>query len=182
MHRGSSVAPSLFAALFAVACGSSSSPGSTSPPSGVDSGADAAIASGGDAAIDSPPLKLGDGGALACGQGAAAYCAAHPCTESAALADVCAHYPASSFTLGCGGLDALTDGVEDASSTYYFDPSTGDLVAVVDSGSGGPNVGGVETCVAGPATFIAPKCPSLAPMAACIEAGSVANRDASTAE
>lgn len=179
MRCGLTVVFSLFATLSAVACGSASSVSGPSSPSGGDSAldavGDAALDAAGDEALDSPALNLGDGGGLSCGQSAAAYCAAHPCTESAVVTSLCAHVRVLSFD--CGGLHAVTDGVQDASSTYYFEPSTGDLVAVVgaimvvNGGSG-------ETCVAGPPTFVEPSCRGVVMVPDCPDAGA----DAITAD
>jgi hypothetical protein len=68
-----------------------------------------------------------------------------------AFCSIAAQFPPS--RADCGGYHVVTVSVIDVSGTYYYDATTGMLVAIVHAGLGGTE------CVAGPAGgFTLPKC------------------------
>jgi hypothetical protein len=54
----------------------------------------------------------------------------------------------------CSTYNVLSDGFADSSLLDYYDPASGQLVAIVTFGEFGP------ACLAGPADFSPPLCPS----------------------
>ena len=67
----------------------------------------------------------------------------------------------------CGGYHVVTVAVTDVAGTYYYDTSTGMLVAVVIAGFGGTE------CVGGPSGgFTLPKCSQGSePLSQCLDGG-----------
>jgi len=55
----------------------------------------------------------------------------------------------------CEGFNWIVQGGTDTRTTYYFDATSGNLVAVIASGPGFPSP---YSCVAGPTTFPRPNC------------------------
>ena len=76
----------------------------------------------------------------------------------------------------CGGTHAVTIAHPDANTTYYYDGTSGMLVAIIlSSGTNGTTV-----CTAGPAGgFAIPVCTGTGsePLAACLDAGTDAATD-----
>ncbi len=158
------------APAFLVAFVAASACGSTSPGDGAASGDDASLGDG-DASLGD-----GDGGAdgeadSACASPLAAFCASPPpgetCVPSllpAYLEAACAGGNRSLFVMGCGGFDELILNGIDFSVTRYYDPTSEQLVAIVEYSA---NFGGSTSCLAGPPGFVAPSCPGAMSQPAC---------------
>jgi hypothetical protein len=110
-----------------------------------------------------------DSGVLSCNKSVAQYCSSSgpdTCdhTWSAAQTDL-ALCPAGSggydhtHEYDCGGYHALRLVGIDSGSRFYYDGTSGALIAIVDDGLGGTNCGG------GPSTgFVPPTCAAAASM------------------
>jgi hypothetical protein len=109
--------------------------------------------------------------ALPCMKTVDQYCADQPCVKSWAnvATEACTTIGSSADWRSepCGGFNVLATGAVDTSTIYYYDPVSGNLVAVV---GGAANT--MSLCAAGPASFALPECAmSSTPLLTC-------NRDA----
>lgn len=69
----------------------------------------------------------------------------------------------------CGDYHVVAVGVYDLSGTYYYDRSSGKLVAMVEASGFSDSI----TCAAGPPTFVLPVCSGAGsePLAQCLDGG-----------
>jgi hypothetical protein len=168
------------ASAFLVAFIAASACGSTSPGDGAANGDDASLG-GADANLGDGDDNLedddaGDGGSdgeasTACASSLAAFCASPPPGEPCApallpvyLDAACVGGTRSLFVTSCGGFDELILEGIDFSVTRYYDPTSEQLVAIVEYSA---NFGGSTSCVAGPPGFVAPSCPGATSQPAC---------------
>lgn len=89
-------------------------------------------------------------GALSCGTTIADFCAARPCDRTLTAAKQDASLCPASFR-SCAGLDIVTQGGLDTSTSYYYQ---GDQLIAIDH----VLLPMHRTCTAGPATFSVPSC------------------------
>jgi len=142
-------------ALVAVAAGAASAVGcgNTSAAGAADAGSES------DAVAFSP---CAESVALSCGVSTARECAP---TWAAVSADPCpSGYLDSTYT--CGSYQVHWIAHVDTFTLSYYDPSSGVLIAIVDTGNG------TSACGGGPADFTPPSCPNAQmTYGSCPEAG-----------
>lgn len=145
--------------LIVIACGS----GSPVQSSTTDAGHDAATQSDGQS----------DANGGACQETLAAWCAAQTpgqldfCGSTWGAASTNTKYCALLQTVAdCGQYQALALIYFDSLYTYYYDKTSGALVAFVSSS------GGSSDCIGGPADFVEPACGSFE-LGVCEDAGSI---------
>jgi hypothetical protein len=141
--------------ITVVACTSTTS--TTAMPSDGGSTADATVNDAGAGAVDS-----GAGVVVACTQTAATACATapadcpYPTFADARAAACCSGAGCIKVSSSpCGAYDVAEARGVDTATRHYFDPASGNLVAIVRYGAS--LVGGF-VCGAGPASFDAPSC------------------------
>ncbi len=129
-----------------------------------------------------------DAGSAGCDQSLAAFCAQAatgrtsmdmPCdsTLSQAQANLVRTKSACmgiedffpELTRGCNGYDVLLEGAIETGTGEYFDPTTGNLVAIVTFNNW---MLPIARCIAGPADFVVPQCSASAWIDPCADAAS----------
>jgi hypothetical protein len=99
----------------------------------------------------------GTGASMPCANTVAAYCATNTClmTWADVEARVCGAFGGEAVhtsAQACKGFNSVDTFGVDSGITYYYDATSGNLVAVFAYGNGS------DSCVAGPTTFTQPSC------------------------